>query len=139
MSTLALSVETHPGHVPRATGHGPRASGRDLAEPPFPLVTITGRTTPGCCGVTATGELDLATAAAFTAQVERVCVDAGEARDLELDLGGVTFLDSAALLEVKRVQAAATDRGWHVRVTPPKALGPRHLMLLAAGAGVSLR
>lgn len=104
--------------------------------------TVTGCTAPDHVGVTAAGELDLATAPSFAAKVDLVCLVAGAAGcagDLLLDLAGVTFLDSAALSAVSRARTSATDRGWRVRVTPPQACGPRRLMQLAARAGLSVR
>ncbi len=118
-----------------------QVGGRD-AEPPFPLFTTTGCTAPESIGVTVTGELDMATAPSLTAEVDIVCLRVSASADSHeflLDLQDVSFLDSAALLAVHRAHLAATDRGWHVRVAPPTAPGPRHLMMLAMRAGLSLR
>ena len=98
------------------------------------LFTATGWTAPDLVGVTAVGELDLATASVLTAEVDIVCRAGipGEGREFILDLEGVTFLDSTGLRAADRAKQSATNWGWRVRVTQPVASGPQHLMRILA-------
>jgi anti-sigma B factor antagonist len=68
------------------------------------------------------GEFDLAAAPAMREHLDRAC--AGGARVVVLDLAEVTFLDSSALRELLRADAALRARG-------------AHLLLAAVPAGVA--
>lgn len=133
MTALARSS----GLLHRSTATG---AGRDDTEPPFPLFTATGWNASDHGGVTAVGELDVATAPLLSAAVDSVCrLGTSELREFLLDLEGVTFLDSVGLRAAKRAEQAATNWGWQVKVKQPTAPGPRHLMILALRQGMSSR
>ena len=118
--------------------HPSTAAGGDGAEAPAPIFSVTGWSSSHLAGVTATGELDLWTAPWLDAEMAAVCGgDSSEVRDFLLDLGGVTFLDSAGLRAANRAERAGRNRGWRVRVTAPTAPAPRHLMILARRNGQS--
>ncbi len=117
------------GSLHRSPAQG---EGRDDAEPPFPIFTASGWTASDLAGVTAVGELDVATAPLLSAAVNSVCkLGTSEVREFLLDLQGVTFLDSIGLRATKHAEQAVTNWGWRVQVTQPTARGPRQLIILA--------
>lgn len=129
MTALARSS----GLLHRSTASG---VGRVDSLPPVDF-TATGWTTPDLVGVTAVGELDVATASMLTTEVDNICRAgaAAEVREFLLDLRGVTFLDSTGLRAADRAKQSATNWGWRVSVTQPIARGPRQLMILALRYG----
>lgn len=64
----------------------------------------------GACVVSVVGEMDLAVVAEF---LERAlaCLDRADALALDLDLEGVSFIDSSGLGALVRVRKEAADRG----------------------------
>jgi anti-anti-sigma factor len=61
------------------------------------------------------GEVDIATVERFLTQA-RECLD-GSVDVCEIDLGGVTFIDSSGLGALVRIRAAAHDLGKQVALT----------------------
>lgn len=61
------------------------------------------------------GEVDLATVEGFLSRA-RECLD-GTTEVCEIDLSGVTFIDSSGLGALVRIRAAAHDRGKQVVLT----------------------
>jgi anti-anti-sigma factor len=68
----------------------------------------------------AAGELDSGTQAALVEAFERAAeeLDGGE---LQVDLGGLTFIDSAGLRAIIHIERTARERGLRLVVTPPPA------------------
>jgi anti-anti-sigma factor len=122
------------GSPDRSTAPG---DGREETEP---LFTATGWTTSDLAGVTAFGELDLASAPLLAAAIDSVCRrGTSGAGEFLLDLEGVTFLDSVGLRAAGRAERAARNWGWQVQLVWPTARGPRRLMMLSLRRGVSVR
>ncbi|HET6165494.1 MAG TPA: STAS domain-containing protein [Marmoricola sp.] len=65
--------------------------------------------------VVVAGELDIAVADAFLDRCRQALAGAGDT--IELDLGGVTFIDSTGIGALVRVHREATAQGTSVRLT----------------------
>jgi anti-anti-sigma factor len=70
--------------------------------------------------VAATGELDSGTAWALTEAFERAAAEP-EDGELHLDLGGLSFIDSAGLRAIIQLERSARERDLPLLVTPPPA------------------
>jgi anti-anti-sigma factor len=70
--------------------------------------------------VAATGELDSGTAPALTDAFERAASER-EGGELHLDLGGLSFIDSAGLRAIIQLERSARERDLPLVVTPPPA------------------
>ncbi len=68
----------------------------------------------------ATGELDSGTCVALIEAVERAASESG-ASELHLDLGGLSFIDSAGLRAMIQIELSSRERGLALVVTPPPA------------------
>lgn len=75
---------------------------RVLTHPPTTVVEIS-------------GELDVAAASALRTTITRTLDE--ELRDLQLDLGALTFVDAAGLQALARARAEALVRGARLEVT----------------------
>ncbi|RNL78983.1 STAS domain-containing protein [Nocardioides marmorisolisilvae] len=75
----------------------------------------TGVTPEGGCTLTVSGEVDIACVEEFLAAA-RDCVDSA-ATDVEIDLGGVSFIDSSGLGTLVRIRNQIRERGGKVRLT----------------------
>jgi anti-sigma B factor antagonist len=80
------------------------------------------------------GELDLGTAPVLDEAVEEV-LDGG-CRDLVLDLGGTTFLDSSGLGALMRVRRAADEHQARMAVVSPPGSEARVVIELSRTAGI---
>lgn len=78
----------------------------------------------GTCVVSVAGEMDLAVVAEFL-ELVLGCLDRAEA--LELDLQGVTFIDSSGLGALVRVRKEADNRGKRVSLVNVSAATHRLL------------
>jgi anti-anti-sigma factor len=67
-----------------------------------------------------TGELDMSSAPAVDAAVERICA-AGAAEALVLDLAPLTFMDSSGLRTVLIAQSLCAESGVELRLIPGRA------------------
>lgn len=89
----------------------------------------------GRCTVSAAGEVDIATVDEFLAAV-RSALDAG-ASAVDLDLGGLTFIDSSGLGALVRLRSEAEERGARLDLTNVPAKVSRILDLTGL-AGIFL-
>jgi anti-sigma B factor antagonist len=85
-----------------------------LDPPSSDLISLSVVTTDTTVRVSTTGEVDSASAPQLHAELEAQ-LDAG-ARELIVDLDGVTFLDSAGLCALAAVHRRATTEGVTLRV-----------------------
>ena len=71
--------------------------------------------TGGACTVTVTGDVDTTTAPVLADRLVRLLTHPGE-RDVQLDLRGVTFLDSAGLTSLIAAHSCAEGAGRVLRM-----------------------
>jgi len=71
--------------------------------------------------ITATGELDASTSAHLE-EVVRGCLRERDARGIEVDLAGVTFLDSAGIQGLLTCRRHAHEAGCRLRLSNPAPL-----------------
>lgn len=86
--------------------------------PPTDLLTVDLAVTAPVARVTATGEVDSSSAGVLREQLD-AALDAGRhagVRELVIDLGPVTFLDSAGLCVLAGAHRQAAERGVSLRV-----------------------
>lgn len=83
------------------------------------------------------GEADLTTAAELN-QVLAAQLDGGTSR-LTVDLSGLRFADSAAILELIRAHRAITQRGGTLELTRPQPAVARVLSLLGVDQVLTVR
>lgn len=88
------------------------------------------RDRPGRSRVRVAGELDLASAEAFVAEVCRALERHGR---VELDLAGVSFIDAAGLRALVACRESASRSGWSLVVTA--ASGPVRRLFEVAQQG----
>jgi anti-anti-sigma factor len=62
------------------------------------------------------GELDMAGVPSVEALVNRIC--AGEARSIELDLTGLSFIDSTGLAVIVHISALCAKQGHRFQIVP---------------------
>jgi anti-anti-sigma factor len=87
-------------------------------------------------GLRIRGELDLAAVPPLRTAVSSLCRSrTPDAELFVLDLTAVTFMDSAGLHALNDVQVRLAERGWMLRVIPPRAEAPAWLLQVAAGLG----
>lgn len=86
----------------------------------LPNFRIEATQTGSALTITVTGELDSATGAEVLERFEALAA-APDARELVLDLAGVSFIDSAGMRAIVLVERASTDRGLALTISPPPA------------------
>jgi len=82
--------------------------------PPGDLVSIDVADSTTNVLLTVSGEVDSFTAPALREAIDAACTD--DLRTLTIDLGGVTFLDSAGLCVLASAHRRAEERGVRLRV-----------------------
>ncbi|WP_448627591.1 STAS domain-containing protein [Geodermatophilus sp. URMC 64] len=85
-----------------------------LDQPSGELITVSVAVSGSAARLTAAGEIDCSSAPHLMAELDRV-LDAG-VRELTIDLGGVTFLDSAGLCALAAAHRRATAEDVALRV-----------------------
>ena len=83
------------------------------------------------CGLTLTGEIDLANAENYRAAAEAIIAGCNGDPCFTIDLSGVTFMDSTGLAMLVDIRNVASDAGMELRLdgTPPRV---RRLLELTA-------